>query len=1039
MASELSIQKIKPTIFMMRMGDGLAQRILITLVNNSDHPTPALLQVRGLGALEPYPQGAVPPGESIHEVFIPEIVRHQPVEFILRSGEDVVDVYRCNLQPPRRWVVHIVQTSHHDVGYTDLASTVLRQHDRWLDEVIDYADQTDSFPEDAQFRIVIEQAWSLDHFLKQASPGRATKMLDLLRQGRFELAALFGNLTSELCGHETLIHALSHSLRLQRLHGIPLVSTEHNDITGMSWGLARLLSDAGIKIFIPGLPLYYNWGSLGMQSFWDQQAIFGHDGPGAFWWQAPSGKKLLLWCNNSGCGGDCRADLPGLAEKLQEWEDDGYPYPVMRWPVIGAERDNSPYISGYAGYIKDWNERWASPRLVCSTNTRFYQDFVKHIPPDLPTWRGELAGQDYPVAAASTAKATAVNRQNHATAPAAEKLAVMAESLAGYEYPADLLFDAYEEILWHDEHTWGFLFPAGPAAEASEAEKALHAYRAAAHIHQVLDKALARVADQVRLETGDFHLVVFNPTGTPRTGGVRAPLRENDNCGGSIHAVSPEDDPRGSGYLKGVLLTDRWHLNLPRELIDGNFDLVDVETQQSLPFQVVELGPVDPVPYAAQRAGLGSGSARLGMFEQPAGIRCDLCFIARDVPPHGYKTYRLEQRHAVATSENRSASLSAPSQPHELAIENEFYQVAVDRGSGHVLQVFDKVNGLDLLDPACPHGLGELVVRSPLRPGEFLLERAGARKVLDGPVVSAIEITGRTYGHPQVTERLSLYAGVPQLWLEVRILKDATPLLDAQLAFPFRVERPAFRYESALSVMSPIEDYLPGSYSDAVTVQNWVQVAGEGRSVLWSSLDAPVAGLGGLWPGYVSPAHRALVDPATYHPPLAEQDLSRGWIYSKVFYNNLGTNFAVSQVCDVLFRYAISSSSDMLSDARAAAFGWEAVTPFHQVFTGGKPRAGRLPPSASLVEVDNPAAVLLAFKKAEDGEGYVLRLWNMEGTPQAARLHFPNLELKSAWHSNLAEAKLVPVETWEETGLIVNLDANAVETLWVDIKYFKAQ
>ncbi len=122
---------------------------------------------------------------------------------------------------------------------------------------------------------------------------------------------------------------------------------------------------------------------------------------------------------------------------------------------------------------------------------------------------------------------------------------------------------------------------------------------------------------------------------------MRAPLRESDNCGGSIHAVPPEQDLRGSGCLKGVLLTDRWHLNLPEELIDGQFDLVDLETQQSVPFQVIELESGDPVPYAAQRAGLGSGTPRLGMFEQPSGIRRDLCFVARDVPAAGYKTFRL--------------------------------------------------------------------------------------------------------------------------------------------------------------------------------------------------------------------------------------------------------------------------------------------------------------------------------------------------------------------------------------------------------------
>jgi hypothetical protein len=79
---------------------------------------------------------------------------------------------------------------------------------------------------------------------------------------------------------------------------------ERNDITGISWGLSQALTEAGIKIFCPGIPLYYNWGGMELQSFWDEETIFGYKGPGAFWREAPTGKRLLFWCNNSGCEGE---------------------------------------------------------------------------------------------------------------------------------------------------------------------------------------------------------------------------------------------------------------------------------------------------------------------------------------------------------------------------------------------------------------------------------------------------------------------------------------------------------------------------------------------------------------------------------------------------------------------------------------------------------------------------------------------------------------------------------------------------------------
>ena len=55
------------------------------------------------------------------------------------------------------------------------------------------------------------------------------------------------------------------------------------------------------------------------------------------------------------------------------------------------------------GHFHTW---FAAPILVLP---RFY----RIVPDDLPVFRGELPGQDYPPGASSTAAATAVNRNNH--------------------------------------------------------------------------------------------------------------------------------------------------------------------------------------------------------------------------------------------------------------------------------------------------------------------------------------------------------------------------------------------------------------------------------------------------------------------------------------------------------------------------------------------------------------------------------------------------------------------------------------------------
>ena len=994
----MKIVEIRPTVFLRKQDHRFEQLCRVT-VEHDGPPASWTMAARAEGSCIETFLGHVPRGTSTYDVFLSEITVPGPVEFEARADRSdwtrVKEV--AQWRPPKRWRVHVVQLSHHDVGYTDLASRVLAEQAGFLDAAIDMAANTRDFPEDARFRIVIEGAWSLLHFLRTVPPERAARMIELLQGGDIELAALFGNVTTELCGHETLVRMLYPAFRLKREHGVPIVSAEHNDIPGISWGLCRVLADAGIQFFAPGLPLYYDWVKEGLPSFWDEQAVFGRKGPGAFWWESPSGKQVLFWCNNSGCGGDRRPELPGLADRLQRLAEDGYPYDLIRWPVQGAGRDNSPYIEGYAHTIRAWNEQWAYPHLVSSTNARFFKEFLEVVPRDLPVHRGELPGQDYPIGAASTALETAVNRNTHFRMPAAETFAAFAAQSTGLRYPRDMIDGAYEEILWHDEHTWGFHRPAhGPAVLASQAEKAVHAHRGAALCDDVAWKAVARIADHIRREEEGLHLVVFNFTSWPYTGPLTVPLREWDNCGSEIVPVPQGPDGRGGGYLGAVALTDRGHVVPDAEIAQGAFDLVDVSKGQTVPYEIREIeSPFDAVPYAADRLGVSHQGRRDEPFSMYDAARREFTFLAEGVPPTGYKTYRIVPRNKP----NRKVFLKKST---ETAFENEYYSVRTDKRSGRIVSIYDKELGREVIDTEAAHAFGAVIVRDPLSEGEQVLDTFSSASLKQGPSSMTMRWEGACPGHPRVSRTLTLYRGVKRVDFAVRVLKDPMPLLDVHLAFPFAAKSPRFRYEGSLSVMTPIVDYLPGSQSDRVTVQNWVAVKGDDHTVLWSSMDAAVVSLGRLWPGYVSPAHRCVRGDDRDHRPLKPDDLSHGWIYSNLYNNNFQTNFAISQTGSVLFRYSLTTRRGDVSDAEAAAFGWQFVTPAETVFTDRivKPV---LPISHSFVHIDRPEVALMTCKRAEDGKGLILRLWNTGDQAITARVRMPNLDVARVSRTSIAE------------------------------------
>lgn len=1021
----IRIADLQPTVFLRQAARGLEQRLLLGLRNEGPAAAAGVRVRVGPWAREAA-LGEIPPGDSWHDLFVPEERNGRQVWVQVLEAGGAGEPWAGTLPQPRHWRVHVVQLSHHDLGYTSLPSRVLEEQIRWLDEAVTMAADTSRYPEEARFRLVIEQAWSVEHAMLRLPARRAARLARLLQQGRFELTALYGNLITELCGHETLVRALYPAFRLRREYGIPIVSAEHNDIPGFAWGLSEVLCGAGVRLFCPGLPLYYQWGAASFPSFWDEEAVFGRSGlPGAFWWESPSGQRILFWCNNQGCGGDCRGTLPGLARRLAELQQKAYPCDVLRWPVSGGARDNSPYIADYAETIREWNRTWAWPQLVCSTNARFLADFSASMDlTALPVRRGDVPGQDYPVGAISTAAATAANRRNHAELPAAEALAAAASLHARHPYPAGTSATAWRDVLLHDEHTWGHHLPAGPASAASDLEKAAHAWRAAAWAHDAARKAVARLADAVRLDSDGLYLMVFNPLPYERVGRVHAPLRELDNAGSDMVPVPPDQDPARAGYLRGVILNTRWPVHPPPEIVQGRFALVDAAAGAAVPYQILECAsPFDPEPFAPQRLGLSGGGRRYGFFEEPLGLRATLCFEAGPVPPLGYRTYRLQP---------------LPSQPAFLSnltvtrtsLENRHWRLELDPGTGAVRSLTGTADGRQWVDRGAPHAFGVPIVQGP-DGGPFPVRCEGTAVAWSGPLGAALRSVFSAHGHPRVEVTVALWAGDPRIEVFVAVLKDPTPLLQTSVAFPFAIPDGRFTCEMPLCVYDPAADRLPGAFVNRLAVQDWVLLRGSSGSVLWGSLDAPIVSLGRLWPPRVSQAHSCVPPPHLDGPPQPRTEPCGGTIYSCLTYNNFGTNFAVSQSGPLLFRYCIQPLNRAPDPEECIRFGAESSTPLQTVFTrreGDRP-PGVLPLAASFARVSPPAVRMLTLKAAEDGHGVIVRLWNPTGADVQARVELPGRTLRAVECVTLAEEPSRGHARLADGAAVVRLAPAAVSTL----------
>ena len=785
--SALRLASIRPTVLFVRQAGKLLQMVEVTIENRAA-ATEASLDVTINGIESSTTLGKVNRGKATFKVHVPDVREPAAADFVLKVAGRVQDRRTLNWQPRRHWKVCMVPICHHDLGYTDAIENVLRRYEQFYDDILRFCRQTADWPDECKYRYTVEGAWSLQHYVENRPKEVVQELAKYVREGRIEILAQFGDQISNLCGHEELIRLMYPSFRLARMLGGSITTGSITDVPGLSWGLPTVLAGAGVKYFFAGLPKYFEWrrGEVPeTHGFWDESAILRRGRPDAFRWEGPDGRSVLVFYQG---GYGCWRPLPGprscgdalekLPDRLAELERGGCPFSVVRIGVSGCGDNQRPSMS-ISRIARQWNQRWAYPKLIVATNRMFFELLEKECR-DLRVFRGELPGTDYVVGALSMAKETAINRATHDRLPAAEKFATIASLLADSPYPADAIRKAYDDMLLYDEHTWGMAHQVGKLQDWSRADKSRFAYRAAGLAACVLSSVrrdtefrptgvLNTLADSIRFDQPGHYLVVFNPLSFRRTDVVRVP---NVWVG--------------------------WHTprNFPHE---KPFALFDDQTGREVPYQIVELSsPRAPVPDAAGRFARGQFN-RWELLE--------LVFVAEDVPAVGWKTFRI-----VPSRQRPRAETSIVVGTHSL--ENRFFKLVLDPQTGGVQSIYDKQLGRELLDQRAQHKLNQFVARS-IKTGELagpagVTIRPGQR----GPVYGSLVVEGRGPGCPQITQEIILYDRLKRVDLANRVLKDTTPLLEIFFAFPFDVPKPQFRFEGTCSVIEPLRDQFPGSNSN---------------------------------------------------------------------------------------------------------------------------------------------------------------------------------------------------------------------------------
>ena len=402
-------------------------------------------------------------------------------------------------------------------------------------------------------------------------------------------------------------------------------------------------------------------------------------------------------------------------------------------------------------------------------------------------------------------------------------------------------------------------------------------------------------------------------------------------------------------------------------------------------------------------------------------------FLAEALPPVGYKCYRIGESNTAA----------AESQQGGAAIENEFYRVVLDPESGAVRSIYDKQLQRELVDASSPYRFGQYVYVSggeetsmihpvsSLPKANLTIDLSGGGHWSGGGKSSfgaSVRLHSRAKNTPDVDLEVLLFDHAKKIELIYHVRKDAVTKKEAvYFAFPVAARQPRFAYALQQGWADPARDVLKGGSLEWFTVQDWMAVGDDQATVGIVPLDAPLASFGdinrGEWP-------------AEFRPKSAT-------LFSYAMNNYWHTNYRAAQGGEFTFRYVMTSGAK-LETAALTRLAIESMRPAEVNHVTGQDKPGNperpLPPEgASFLDTDQPNIVMETWKRAEDGNGSIIRLRETSGRATAVRIRLPHGKIQSASLCNAVEDDLKPIAVGADATLEVPVGAYAVTTVRIHI------
>jgi hypothetical protein len=974
LAKSLEITKIEPTPLFpkAKAGEPLRQVVRLSL-NNAGGETEARVKIMLPDVpVSEQPLGKIGPGATSTDIRVAEIVRptELTVELYATGAGQPADVKKVLLQPQKKWCIYCVSYSHHDLGfgnYPHRLRTDIRHAN--IERPLQFCRETDSWDADSRFRYMIETSEPITSFLGSHSEADAAELARRIREGRIQIGAIHTTVNSEQMSHELL----ARLLYLTNRHACDLLDVPRSrtgqidDVIGLTWPLATICREADVPYFFHG----HN-GTADCFRPASAEAVFN--------WQGPDGRSKILVRSTAygGYAGDSIGDGSErhIETAIAKFAGPTWPYSVM---LLQDGTDFQLATKDAADKIHAWNARWSYPRLICATMDMFFDAVAAQADPaKIKTFAKDGNNQwaDQDSAAAMT---LAEARRQGEAIPTAEKLATIAATLAGGDYPWTDVYQAYHRLLLYHEHTDG----ADNAFDASR-ENTQRCETEQAEMREMVDdarffadrarrNALERLAGLVATSAKQT-VIVFNPLSHSRTDLVRVP------------AAALTADP----------------------------GLIDVATNAAVPMQRDD----------SQFCFVAADVPSLGYKCYRVVTASDRAMPANEKTPKNASTAEPAEDNVL---ENRFYRVQFDPKLGTIAsiFDKQLNVELVDQAAPHKFNQY----------------LYERFERPNIKDGSTWYRPQSARlRRSVGPVAARMTATSSAVGADKIEQSVILYNDLKRIDFVLDLVKarsgrdrpelagDLRNKESVYMALPWEIPDFSIHHEMPGCVEEPVKDLFQGACTAFYAVRHFSDVSGPRYGVTVSAPDSSLIEYGRPR-SCPNPIGRLAIDGSSYEMDMTPPPNSRMYLY--LMNNMFDTNIPLDQHGPARFTWSMRSHPGDWREGQADQFGWETMNPLLATVVVGRQK-GTLPESqSSFLAVDRANVVCTTIKPAEaNGRGIVLRFVETHGKATTASFQAAFLaKPEQAIETNLLEEDRQPLPITADGRVTIALQPFGVKTV----------